>query len=156
IKQYRKESSLSPDKIQLALMKEKKIRVSKSTIYRVILREGLPIRKRTRSKLSPSPQPSTSRGEGNYGNQPSRRNLPPLHPLLTKEGKPRVIGDRYLLEGELGSGGGGVVYLAQDRKAQNQRVALKLIESSEKKNSALDISLKNEFSALSSLHHQNL
>src|SRR5215471_17323476 len=58
IKAYRKESSLSPEKIQLALQKEKKVRVSKSTVYRVILKEGLPIKRRTRLKLSPTPQPS--------------------------------------------------------------------------------------------------
>src|SRR4030095_12922402 len=62
IRHYRSAFRYSPEKIQLYLERDHKLRVSRSTIYRVILREKLPLRKnRSRRSLFPEEAPRSER-----------------------------------------------------------------------------------------------
>jgi serine/threonine protein kinase/transposase len=126
IRHYRREFRYGPEKIQLYLERDHGLRVSKSTVYRVILREKLPLRKR---KAVPSHK---------------KRSAPV-----------QMLGNRYLLEEELGRGGTGVVYRAKDLKS-GEKVALKRVPLRTVKGLGLSSTLKNEFSTLISLRHPHL
>lgn len=72
-----------------------------------------------------------------------------------KKGAPLEIAGRYRVVRPLGQGGGGAVYLVQDRLAGERPMALKLVEGlSESAPAVAD--LKNEFSTLSLLRHPHL
>ncbi|MCC7344169.1 MAG: serine/threonine protein kinase [Deltaproteobacteria bacterium] len=76
-------------------------------------------------------------------------------PSRKKNGAPLEIAGRYRVVRPLGQGGGGAVYLVQDRLAGERPMALKLVEGlSESAPAVAD--LKNEFSTLSLLRHPHL
>lgn len=149
IRQYRENSQHTLEQIQLKLLKDHKTRVSVATIHRVLKREKVPPRKKlktsTRRTVSSLRKPSSTKLTSSQA--PS---------LETSPSDLGVIGDRYLLEKKVGSGGGGVVFLAQDQKAGGQKVALKLVGLKNPNAPHLAQALKNEFTALAALHHRYL
>lgn len=68
---------------------------------------------------------------------------------------PEVIDNRYQVIETLGKGAMGVVYLVEDRLVNNQRLALKQIDSSILNHDTLKI-FKQEFEVMSRLKHPNL
>ncbi|MFO1519890.1 MAG: protein kinase [bacterium] len=70
--------------------------------------------------------------------------------------KETLIANRYVVQKELGRGGGGVVYLAADLNQASQKVALKVVKLQKKQDPLLAKTLKNEFATLTLLHHRHL
>src|SRR5262249_39061163 len=137
---------LGLEKIQLEILSHQKVRGSKSTVYRVLLREGF-LRKRAKGgKTSPK---TLLRGSEAIISRSKEKNS-------SSPGEGPLLDNRYLLKQELGRGGGGIVYLDHDQKREDQVVALKVVEWEKEKISPLLAPLKNEFATLSALHHPNL
>lgn len=91
-----------------------------------------------------------------------RRGMQGVEPLVAKKpkktsrSKRAPLMGRYQVETELGQGAAAQVFLAQDLKNPEQRVALKLLKIKKGTDPALIDSLKNEFATLTLLHHQHL
>lgn len=66
------------------------------------------------------------------------------------------IGDRYVLEGPLGSGGMGVVYRARDERFEERSVAVKFVHPGGFGVDALAERFRQEARSQSNLHHQNI
>jgi serine/threonine protein kinase len=71
-------------------------------------------------KISPSRE---TQAADSFGTAP----IPPPPPLKQTHYDGELLKDRYLIEGELGRGGIGVVYLARDTKLMNRRVVIKVL-----------------------------
>lgn len=154
IKHYRRTYSYNPEVIALYLEKEKGIKVSKATVYRTLLRERMPLLKRgTKKRETPAKAARRNLSRGR-GTEPKAS--PSLSPPLLPEQAGRVLAKRYELIRLLGMGGGGAVYLAGDRKAKEDKLALKLLPWREGTDLSLALSLKNEFQILSELRHPHL
>ncbi len=165
IQEYRRQKSSGLDLIPLLLEKEHRIRVSRSSVYRVLKKAGLlPSRRREKAiplKGAAPPLPPllpTSLGPEAFGGAPP----PPRggRGRVREEGEsptlPQTLGKRFLPEKILGMGGGGVVYLARDSRVEKKKVALKVLELRGGGDPALVTSMRNEFTTLSSLNHPNL
>ena len=67
----------------------------------------------------------------------------------------KKIADRYLIVSKLGEGAYGKVYLAEDLKNKNQKVAIKQLKSSSVEE-GVPISSLREISLLKELNHVNI
>ncbi len=170
IKGYREKFHFGPEKIRLYLEQEHGLRVSKSTVYRVLL-------KTEHHRPSGSPQNQEQLIESltehidallERSKHPGRKSI---HSMIQKAvlewRKPaksrregargvEILDGRYRLEKELGRGGTGIVYRALDLNSRSNRVALKRIPLERRLEPAMIASLKNEFSALTLLQHPHL
>jgi predicted Ser/Thr protein kinase len=64
-----------------------------------------------------------------------------------------VLAQRYLVEREIGRGGSGVVYLAQDRQLHSRRVVVKLLHAGWEDHERVRVKFRQEIEALSRIHH---
>ncbi len=107
----------------------------------------------------PSAQPGTSHSDSNNAElgafakteNLSSLSLPPPAPLVVGD----IIGDRYVVEQHISSGGFGSVYRASDKQISNHQVALKLLHkpaaSDEERESAL-----RELTLIASVSHPSV
>lgn len=147
IETYRRERQCSGEEIRLLLERERRVRVSLPTVYRVLARGGSPgPRRRRRSGRGAAPKRPRST-EGRVGDSSVRAEAPSL---------PRRIAGRYRVLRRLGGGGGGVVYLVEDEAEGGARRALKWVEVQKGSDPGLSALLENEFGALAGLEHPNL
>ena len=65
----------------------------------------------------------------------------------------QLLAGRYLVEQEIGRGGSGVVYLAQDRQLHSRRVVVKLLHAGWDKQERVRLKFRQEMEALSRIHH---
>ncbi|MFO1462313.1 MAG: protein kinase [bacterium] len=131
--QYREKFRYSLHEIQRALLRERRTRVSIATIYRVLVREKVKVRKR--------------RG----GSRAKERVESSAEPV------PPTIVDRYRIERNLGAGAGGTVYLARDPSLPDAPpVALKIVAAEAETDLSATRALLHEFRALSALRHRHL
>jgi len=130
---YAAKAGESPENIRRRLEREQQIRISKSTIYRVL----------RRSDKKPSDE------------KMARVTLAVNKPPQTPSAPLPRLGERYVLLKELGRGGAGLVYLAQDLHDE-RRVALKTLSLETEVPATLVHSLQNEFRTLASLGHAHL
>src|SRR5207237_386959 len=65
----------------------------------------------------------------------------------------KVIGDRYVLQKELGRGGSGIVYLAQDRRVLDRPVVVKLLLEKYYQDEWIKTKFRQEMEALSRIDH---
>ncbi|MFO1463481.1 MAG: protein kinase [bacterium] len=129
-----------PEAIRRRLEQDHQVRLSRSTIYRIL---------RSRGPKQTSPHRRPHRERQDRGAAPIQSHRPSPHTPA------EPFAGRYRVEKELGRGGAGVVYLAQDLRTRRP-VALKLLECSEATPPELIASLHEEFIALSELRHPNL
>ena len=126
IKHYRKEFGYGLEKIQSRLEGDHRLRLSRSTIYRVLRRENLFLRKRKKK-----------------------------NPERKKNRDREILGGRYLLEEELGRGGTGLVYKAKDLNS-GERLALKRVPLRRGGGATRIAAIRNEFLTLIALRHPHL
>ncbi|MBI4852832.1 MAG: AAA-like domain-containing protein [Acidobacteria bacterium] len=68
----------------------------------------------------------------------------------------KIVNGRYLIEKELGRGGIGVVYLAQDKQLLNKRVVIKVLLDQSLEDEWLKKKFYQEIEALSRIEHPNI
>jgi eukaryotic-like serine/threonine-protein kinase len=77
--------------------------------------------------------------------------------ILAKQNAPDYIGellaDRYFVEREIGRGGIGVVYRAQDRQLHSRNVVLKFLHAGWQEHAQVQHRFRQEIEALSRIHH---
>jgi predicted Ser/Thr protein kinase len=76
---------------------------------------------------------------------------------LADQTSPRYVGQlvagRYFVEREIGRGGIGVVYLAQDRQLHFRNVVLKFLHGGWEEHERVQVKFRQEIEALSRIHH---
>ena len=76
---------------------------------------------------------------------------PPPRPLLIGD----IVGERYVIEQHISSGGFGAVYRASDRQIRNHQVALKLLHNPARDEQAREVALR-ELTLIASVSHPSV
>jgi len=153
IRRYREEFHYSLHEIQRALLREPQVRVSLTTIYRVLEREKVQVRRR-RKKGQAARAVRPARNQP-LSAEPKPTRATHVAPSVASEPTTLVQG-RYQCERELGRGAGGVVYLARDTQHGDRRVALKFAEIHASAKTDYAKALRNEFEVVAALRHPYL
>ncbi|MCC7345558.1 MAG: protein kinase [Deltaproteobacteria bacterium] len=140
--QLARESGEGLEGLRLRLEREHRVRLSTSTIHRIL---------RARGEARPPRGPRAGRARST-----AARPFPAPREPAGADALPRRLAGRYELLEEIGRGGAGLVYLARDLGAGGTRVALKTLALDEGTRPELIRAFENEFRALSSLQHPHL